>query len=136
MKQEHACRYLDTIAARSLGVAESSCAQVISPNFVERDANVSNLDDCYTNRTAALGTPYLLESNIRLLPDEHNPNCLAATDMLDNEQRRARLIGEEATLHYQRYPLSRAVDGDGTTAFRSPYSELKAHIIEHFLKGL
>lgn len=94
--------------------------------------HVSNLDDHRVNRAAAVGAPYLLESNIKLLPDDKIPNCIAATDLLGNEKKRARLIGEGATLHYQRYPLSSAVDGNTATAFRSPYSKLKGRTLSTF----
>lgn len=124
-KQERACRYLNEIVARPFSAAVSSDTQIPSLDFVKTDDHVSILYDYHVNRAAALGTPYLLESNIRLLPDESIPNCLAATDLLGNEERRARLIGENLILHYQQHSLSCAVDGNTGTAFRSPYSELK-----------
>lgn len=92
---------------------------------MKTNGHVSNTDYCHLNRAAAVNTPYLLESNIKLLPGDTIPNCLAATDLLGNEKKRARLIGENAMLHYQRCPLSCAVDGNTATAFRSPYSESK-----------
>lgn len=84
------------------------------------------------NRAAAIGTPYLLESNIKLLPDDDVPNCLAAIDLLGNEERRARLVGPDAMLHYQQHPLSCAVDGNSGTAFRSPYCEFEGRTLSIF----
>ena len=86
------------------------------------DDHVSNPAHYHVNRAAALGTPYLLESNIKLLPDGI-PDCVAAIDLLRNEEKRARLIGQNAILHYQQHPLSYAVDGNAGTAFRSPYGK-------------
>lgn len=110
----------------------SSDTQIASLGFVKTDDHVFDLYDYHVNRAAALGTPYLLESNIKLLPDDSIPNCLAAIDLLGNEERRARLVGEDAMLHYQQHPLSCAVDGNTGTAFRSPYSELKGRTMSMF----
>lgn len=99
---------------------------------MKTDGHVSNPYDYHVNRAAALGAPYLLESNIKLLPDDNIPNCLAAIDLLGNEEKRARLIGEDAMLHYQQHPLSCAVDGNIGTAFRSPYSESKGRTLNTF----
>lgn len=94
--------------------------------------DVFNPEHYHVNRAVALGTPYLLESNIKLLPDDNMPNSLAAIDLLGNEERRARLMGHDAMLHYQQHPLSCAVDGNTGTAFRSPYSESKGHTLNTF----
>jgi len=122
MHIENACRYLDEIVARPFYVTASSDTQITSLGFVKTDNHVSNLEHYHVNRAAALGTPYLLESNIKLFPDDNIPNCLAAIDLLGNEERRARLVGQDAVLHYQQHPLSCAVDGNPGTAFRSPYN--------------
>jgi hypothetical protein len=131
-EQENACRYLDEIVARPFYVTASSDTQITSLGFVKTDNHVSNLEHYHVNRAAALGTPYLLESNIKLFPDDNIPNCLAAIDLLGNEERRARLVGQDAVLHYQQHPLSCAVDGNPGTAFRSPYSELKSCTLSTF----
>ncbi|KAF8560116.1 hypothetical protein OG21DRAFT_30345 [Imleria badia] len=117
----NACRYLDEIVADPCYAAASSDTQIASLGFVKRGDHVSDPAHYHVNRAAAIGTPYLLESNIKLLPDDSTPNCLAAIDLLRNEERRARLIGQDAILHYQQHPLSCAVDGNAGTAFRSPY---------------
>ncbi|KAF8140517.1 hypothetical protein EV363DRAFT_1251147 [Boletus edulis] len=117
----NACRYLDEIVARPSAVTALSDTQTGSLGFVKRDGHVSNPEHLHVNRAAALGTPYLLESNIKLLPDDNIPNCLAAIDLLGNEERRAGQIGQDAILHYQQHALSYAVDGNASTAFRSPY---------------
>lgn len=134
-KQENACRYLDEILARSSCASTSSRVLVAGPDFVKTGDQVSNLEDHRVNRTAAIGTPYLLETNIKLLPDDNIPNCRAAADLLENEKNRAGLIGEDAMLHYQQCSLSCAVDGNTATAFRSPYSELEGRTLEYFLNG-
>lgn len=100
-------------------------------SFVKRDDSASNSDNYSLNRAAALGTPYLLETNIKLLPDDNLPNCLAAVDMSGNEERRAKAMGENAVLHYQEHPLSCALDGNIETTFLSPYSESKGRPYLH-----
>ena len=102
---------------------------------MNRDGRVSNPEHYRVNRVAALGTPYLLESNIKLLPDDNIPNCLAAMDLLGNEERRAGQMGQDVILHYQQHPLSCAVDGNLGTAFRSPYGEFKALTPGNSLNG-
>ena len=131
-EQENACRYLDEIVARAFYVTASSDTQITSLGFVKTDNQASNSEHYHVNRAAALGTPYLLESNIKLIPDDNIPNCLAAIDLLGNEEKRARLVGQDAMLHYQQHPLSCAVDGNPDAAFRSPYSELKGRTLSTF----
>ncbi|KAI9570335.1 hypothetical protein HD554DRAFT_2085552 [Boletus coccyginus] len=122
MHIRNACRYLDEIVARPFYATTSSYTQVASVGPAKTGDHVFNPEHYHVNRTAALGTPYLLESNIKLFPDDNMPNSLAAIDLLGNEERRARLMGHDAVLHYQQHPLSCAVDGNTGTAFRSPYN--------------
>ncbi|EPQ60257.1 hypothetical protein GLOTRDRAFT_134973 [Gloeophyllum trabeum ATCC 11539] len=72
------------------------------------------------SRSALLGIPGMLETNIRLLPDAREYTADSAQAMLDQEARNAALLGDQGKEHYLRHAPSQAVDGLPDTSFISP----------------
>lgn len=70
-------------------------------------------------RAACLGSPCVLETNVRLLPPELPYEASRAQDMLTLESRGRAALGTTGEAHYVEHPPSAAVDGDIITAFRS-----------------
>ncbi len=65
-----------------------------------------------------LGRPCLFETNVALLPTAIRHTCTRAQDMLDLEEQKLRILGDDK-MHYLSYPPSMAVDGRPDTVFRS-----------------
>ncbi|KAF9245868.1 hypothetical protein BU15DRAFT_40919 [Melanogaster broomeanus] len=117
---ENACRYLDEIIAGQSGAAQLNDVRATAGlEFVNISSGFNYRS---ISRACGLGTPFLIESNIKLLPDDITPNCDAAMGLLANETRGLELMGQNLISHYQKHPLSFAVDGIPDSAFRSPYN--------------
>ncbi|KAF9225549.1 hypothetical protein BS17DRAFT_751441 [Gyrodon lividus] len=118
---ESACRYLDQIIARRSGAPSNDGRVTAGLGFVNMSSSLYH--HCQPiNRASGLGIPFLIETNVKLLPDSITSSCAAAADMLANEQRGFESMGQNAISHYQNHPLAFAVDGIPDTAFRSPYN--------------
>lgn len=74
-------------------------------------------------RAAARGSPWVLETNIGLLPDTISHTSDNVENMLSLEAANRKKLGNEGAEHYVKYALSNAVDIDIETSFRSPQSE-------------
>ncbi|KIJ22007.1 hypothetical protein PAXINDRAFT_124419, partial [Paxillus involutus ATCC 200175] len=108
---ENACRYLDRIIARQSDAAQLNNARVTNGlGFVDMSNNFEHHSQPI-NRAPGLGTPFLIETNIKLLPEDITPNCDAAAGLLENEKSGSELMAQNAISHYQNHPLSFAVDG-------------------------
>ncbi|KIJ66202.1 hypothetical protein HYDPIDRAFT_86812 [Hydnomerulius pinastri MD-312] len=110
-----ACHYLDQALERMPNPAEA-------PHGLQFVNKFNGSDQPPVSCAPGLGTSCLLETNVKLLPDDNIISCNAAVDMLGLEESRAMAIGQDALSHYQQHPLSFAVDGIPETAFRSPYN--------------
>ncbi|KAH7886036.1 hypothetical protein F5I97DRAFT_1877220 [Phlebopus sp. FC_14] len=105
------CRYLEQVVTQISDPLGSAALDFVKTS--------RNLDQWSITRAACFGTPCLLETNIRLLPDDVVLECDTAADMLALEDRNMRLMGHDAIAHYIQHALSFAIDGDPSTAFGS-----------------
>lgn len=74
-------------------------------------------------RAACKGSPSVLETNIRLLPDTLSHSSDNVENIFALEASNREKLGESSAMHYVTYPPSHAVDADVNTAFRSPGGE-------------
>lgn len=86
--------------------------------FVNTEPHIPPLDSI--SRAPCLKSICLLETTIKLLPQNIVHSAESAMNMLALEELNFNLLGAARRSHYLKYPPSNAVDGLLDTAFRSP----------------
>ncbi|KAI0361054.1 hypothetical protein OH77DRAFT_1492195 [Trametes cingulata] len=115
-----ATRYLESLAhcgRASCDAPGSDTEQSrASPPYVTLDRSYVPVQ---RTRAACRGTACVLDTSIRLVPDDVTHVATNASDILTIERRNAEVLGDSGKHNYLQYPPSNAVDLKAETAFRS-----------------